>query len=59
MYDVPDSKVRVANMAPTWDLVAPGGPHVSPINLAIRDMTDTTFLKIYLLYLIRYIHTLD
>ena len=32
----PDSKVRVANMGPTWILAAPGGPHVGPMNLAIR-----------------------
>ena len=32
----PDSKVHGANMRPTWVLSAPGGPHVSPINLVIR-----------------------
>ena len=32
----PDSKVHGANMGPTWVLSAPGGPHVGPINLAIR-----------------------
>ena len=32
----PDSKVHVANMRPTWVLSAPCGPHVGPINLAIR-----------------------
>ena len=32
----PDSKVHVANMEPTWVLSAPGGPHVGPMNLAIR-----------------------
>ena len=32
----PDSKVRVANMGSTWVLAAPGGPHVDPMNLAIR-----------------------
>ena len=31
-----DSKVHGANMGPTWVLSAPGGPHVGPINLAIR-----------------------
>ena len=36
MYMQPDSKVHVANMGPTWVLVAPGGPHVGPMNLAIR-----------------------
>ena len=32
-----DSKVHVAHVGPTWDLSAPGGPHVGPINFAIRD----------------------
>ena len=34
---VPDSKVHVANMRPTWVLSAPNGRHVGPMNLAIRD----------------------
>ena len=32
----PDSKVHMVNMGPTWVLSAPGGPHVGPMNLAIR-----------------------
>ena len=32
----PDSKVHGANMGPTWVMSAPDGPHVSPMNLAIR-----------------------
>ena len=35
---IPDSKVHVANMGSTWVLSAPGGPHVGPMNLAIRDV---------------------
>ena len=31
-----DSKVHVANMGPTCVLAAPGGPHIGPMNLAIR-----------------------
>ena len=31
----PDSKVRGANMGPTWVLSAPDGFHVGPMNLAI------------------------
>ena len=31
-----DSKVHGANMGPTWVLSALGGPHVVPMNLAIR-----------------------
>ena len=38
--NVPDSKVHGANMGPTWVLSAPDGPHVCPMNLAIRDVTD-------------------
>ena len=37
--NVPDSKVRVANMGPTWILSAPGGPHVGPMNLVIMDIS--------------------
>ena len=33
---IPDSKVHGANMGPTWVLSASGGPHVVPMNLAIR-----------------------
>ena len=32
----PDSKVNVANVAPTWVLSAPGRPHVGPMDVAIR-----------------------
>ena len=31
----PDSKVHGANMGPIWGRKDPGGPHVSPMNLAI------------------------
>ena len=34
----PDSKVHGANMGPTWVLLAPDGPHVGPMNLAIWVM---------------------
>ena len=30
--------VHWANMGPTWVLMAPDGPHVGPMNLAIRDL---------------------
>ena len=36
----PDSKVHGANMGPTWALSAPGGPHVGPMNLAIREASN-------------------
>ena len=34
-----DSKVRGANMGPIWVLSAPDGPHVGPMNLAVRVCT--------------------
>ena len=36
---IPDSKVHEAYMGPTWDRQDPGGPHVGPMNLAIRDIS--------------------
>ena len=36
----PDSKVRGANMGPTWLLSVPDGPHVGPMNFAIRGITQ-------------------
>ena len=38
--NIPDSKVHGANMGSTWALSAPDGPHVSPMNLVIRDKRD-------------------
>ena len=35
----PDSMVHGANMGPTWVLSAPDGPHVGPMNLAIRVLS--------------------
>ena len=34
----PDSKIHGPNMGPTWVLSAPDGPHVGPMNLAIRGL---------------------
>ena len=36
--NIPDNTVHGANMGPTWVFPAPGGPHVGPMNLAIRDV---------------------
>ena len=33
----PDNKVHGANMGPTWVLSVPDGPHIGPMNLAIRE----------------------
>ena len=35
---IPDSKVNVANMEPTWVMSAPDGPCVGPMNRVIRDV---------------------
>ena len=45
----PDSKVHGVNMGPTWNLWAPDGPHVGPMNLAIKVLTTTMFRRIWLL----------
>ena len=37
LFTNPDSKIHGATMGPTWDLSAPDGPHVGPMNLAIRE----------------------
>ena len=38
-----DSKVHGANMGPTWVLLAPDGPHVGPMNFAIKaDILQAT-----------------
>ena len=46
----PDSKVHGANMGPTWVLLAPDGPHVGPINLAVRELiggwSDSGFVNV-------------
>ena len=44
----PDSKVHGANMGVTRVLSAPDGPHVGPLNLAIRD-SKSIALKQYLI----------
>ena len=36
----PDNKVHKAYMGPTWVRQDPGGPHVGPMNLAIRVVDD-------------------
>ena len=36
VHTFPDSKIHGAYMGPTWGQQDPGGPHVGPMNLAIR-----------------------
>ena len=43
---LPDSKVRGATMGPTWVLSAPDGPHVGPMNLAIRAVFQLCLSKV-------------
>ena len=38
--NIPDNKVHGANMGPIWGRQDPGGPHDSPMNIAIWDMKD-------------------
>ena len=41
---IPESKVYGANMGPTWVVSVLDGPHVGPMNLAIRVLTrEQTF----------------
>ena len=49
---LPDSKVRVANMGPTWGRQDPGGPHVGPMNFAIRGYIETSDIKFVLLWIV-------
>ena len=37
---IPDSKVHGANMGTNWVLSAPDGPHVGPMNFAIKDVSE-------------------
>ena len=46
-YEYPDSEVQGANMGPTWVLSAPDGPHVGPMNLAIRVIMPKSSLSHY------------
>ena len=41
LSDLQDSKAHWANMGPTWGRQDPHGPHVGPMNLAIRLNTLT------------------
>ena len=45
-HAIPDSNVHGANMGPTWVLSAPDGPHVGPMNLAIRDIFKGSSAKL-------------
>ena len=57
-YNIPDSKIRWANMGPTWDREVPGGPYDGHTNLAIWDVKASAkwpkfcahCFRIYVLY---------
>ena len=40
----PDNKVHGTNMGPIWGRQDPGGPHVGPMNLVIRDTLIARFI---------------
>ena len=42
--NITDSKVHEAYMGPTWGGQDPGGPHVGPMNLVIRDSFPSSHL---------------
>ena len=46
-HHFPDIKVHGANMGPTWVLSAPDGPHVGPINLAIKVVLPGVLCMFY------------
>ena len=48
LTDYLDSKVHGANMGPTWHLSVPDGPHVGPMNFAIRVCLKITHLHLLL-----------
>ena len=45
---IPDSNFHGAHMGPTWVLSAPGGLHVGPKNLAIRDVYGVWSFFLYI-----------
>ena len=45
--DSPDNKVHETNMGPIWGRQDPGGPHVGPMNLAIRVIVHWTLGSYY------------
>ena len=47
LYKIPERKVHGTKMGPTWVLSAPEGPHVGPMNLAIRDVIGCLFNQIH------------
>ena len=49
-FAYPDCKIHGANVGPTWVLSAPGGPHVGPINLAIRVVAGIYGRSVWLMF---------
>ena len=48
----PDSKVHGANMWPIWGRQDPGGPHVGPMNSALRGVIRSLDLLVKLMSLV-------
>ena len=52
---IPDSKVHVAHMGPTWVLSAPGRPHVGPMNLALSDDNSSSSFQTHFTHVCHHI----
>ena len=53
---LPYSKVHGANMGLTWVLSAPDGPHVGPMNLAIREYIPRNMLAVLLCFVLLWLY---
>ena len=56
-WNDPDSKFHGAYMGPTWGRQDPAGPHVGPMNLAIRATLSCCHFIIFLLSKCRKFHS--
>ena len=52
---LPDNKVHEAGMGPTWGRQDPGGPHVGPMNFAIRAGINLT-IAVQAMLIAFYVH---
>ena len=50
---IPDGRVHVANMGPTWVLSAPGGPMLAPWTLLLRIIIITVIITIITIIVFR------
>ena len=54
-WHTPDSKVREAYVGPTWGRQDPGGPHVGPMKLVVRDPVECLDISAALLSCVDYL----